>query len=167
MGRGQKWSSGGQWKSSWLLTRVVFIPQSAMSKSKELDFILILPLRWQYIKLESECLCVCKIDEGLCSKRNSLRIDDIYAFISGKGWVFFFLFVFSGVMMFLFWHICAASACKHEPFWLYSSFLPVAAGGAACRDAARWPLSQSWRNTVLLLLFWVLFLGLGSLFVWK
>lgn len=84
-----------------------------MSKSKELDFILILPLRLWYIKLEPECLCVCKIDEGLCSKRDSLRLYDIYAFISGRGG---FLFVFSGVMMFLFWHICAASACKHEPF---------------------------------------------------
>lgn len=163
IGRGQTRSSGVELESSWLLTRVVFIPQSAMSKSKELDFILILPLRLWYIKLEPECLCVCKIDEGLCSKRDSLRIYDIYAFISGRGG---FLFVFSGVM-FLFWHICAASACKHEPFWLYSSFLPVAAGGAACRDTTWWPLSQSWGNTVLLLLFWVLFWDLTIVYLFE
>lgn len=46
--------------------------------------------------------------------REILRVYDVYAFLLGRGEGFFF--VFSGVMMFLFWHICAASACKHEPF---------------------------------------------------
>lgn len=78
-----------------------------------------------------------------------------------------FCLYFWGVMMFLFWHICAASACKHEPFWLYSSFLPVTAGGTACRDAASCSLSRAWGNTVLLLLFWVLFWDLTIVYLFE
>lgn len=62
--------------------------------------------------MEPECLCVCIIDEGLSSDE---RNDDIYAFIfwvgGGQGSCLYFW-----VMMFMFWHICAVSACKHEPF---------------------------------------------------
>lgn len=111
---------------------VVFIPQSAMSKPKELDFILLFPLRlWYITRWEPECLCVCIIDEGLCSHE---RNDDMYAFIfwvGGSG----FLFVLLGDVYVLA-HLC--SKCLQTwTLWLYSSFLPVTAGGTAYQDT--WP----------------------------
>lgn len=36
--------------------------------------------------------------------------------------------------MFMFWHIRAVSACKHEPFDCTVDFPPVTAGGSAYQD---------------------------------
>lgn len=55
--------------------------------------------------MEPECLCVCILDEGLCSDE---RNDDIYAFIfSGWGRVTGFLFVLLGDDVYVLAHPCS------------------------------------------------------------
>lgn len=80
---------------------VVFIPQSAMSKPKELDFILLFPFRSCYITRWNLNASVCIIDEGLCSDERN----EIYAFIfwvGGSG----FLFVLLGDV-YVIAHLCS------------------------------------------------------------
>lgn len=89
--------------------------------------------------MEPECLCV-------YNWRGSLFWWEQWwhAFIFGWGTRGSCLYFW---VMFMFWHICAVSACEHEPVDC-SRFLPVAAGGSASRD-----IFLSWGNTVLQLLF--------------
>lgn len=58
--------------------------------------------------MEPECLCVCIIDEGLCSDE---RNDDIYAFIflgrGGEGGSSGFLFVLLGDDVYVIAHLCS------------------------------------------------------------
>lgn len=69
-------------------------------------------------------------------------------------------------MMFLFWHIRAVSACKHEPFDCTVDFPPVTAGGSAYQDARpHGPLCPSHEGTrsCSLFVFWgVLIFGGGG-----
>lgn len=117
-----------------------------------------------YIEMEPECLCVCIIDEGRCSDE---RNDDIYAFIFWVGGSRF-LFVLLGDAVYVIAHLC--SKCLQTwTLWLYSSFLPVTAGGTAYQDT--WPHglpcpSREGTQSCNFCLGFILGLD-KSLFVWK
>lgn len=57
-----------------------------------------------------------------------------FDFFSGLGEGYRVRLCSFGVMMFMFWHIRAVSACKHEPFDCTVDFPPVTAGGSAYQD---------------------------------
>ncbi len=75
-----------------------------MSKPKELDFILLFPLRlWYILRWNLNASCVCITDEGLCSDE---RNDDIHAFIFWVGGSRF-LFVLLGDAVYVIAHLCS------------------------------------------------------------
>lgn len=85
-----------------------------MSEPKELDFILLLPLRLWYKTRWNLNASVCVYLTRVFVLMREVMTYMLLFFRVGGGLQGSCLFFW--VMMFMFWHIRAVSACKHEPF---------------------------------------------------
>lgn len=163
--------SGVQRTSSWLLITCVLIPRSAASKPKELN---ITPIS---IEVNGTWTHLCVYNwPGTFWWETWCVLFLFYFILWGKGvregaQAFLFLFVCTFGVMICFCSGTLCSKCLQTwTLWLYSSFLPVTAGGTAYQDTRPHglpcPSHEGTRSCNFFCLGFILGLD-ESLFVWK